>query len=103
MVTHIYIHVSNIVTILFVLQHEDGGWGVHVEAPSSMFGTVFSYLCMRLLGLGPNDGENNACARARKWIRDHGGVTYIPSWGKNWLSVRLIIYELIVTYTPRNI
>ncbi|GLT55103.1 hypothetical protein SLA2020_282520, partial [Shorea laevis] len=23
---------------------------------------------------------DNACARARKWILDHGGVTHIPSW-----------------------
>ncbi|KAK1574953.1 hypothetical protein Q3G72_001296 [Acer saccharum] len=36
---------------------------------------------------GPDDGQNNACARARKWILDHGGVTYVPSWGKNWLSI----------------
>ncbi|KAH9668035.1 Beta-amyrin synthase [Citrus sinensis] len=85
-------HRREILRYLYNHQHEDGGWGVHVEAPSSMFGTVFSYLCMRLLGLGPNDGENNACARARKWIRDHGGVTYIPSWGKNWLSI-LGIFE----------
>ena len=52
-----------------------------------MFCTAFNYICMRLLGEGPDGGENNACARARKWILDHGGVTYIPSWGKVWLSV----------------
>jgi beta-amyrin synthase len=43
---------------------------------------------MRILGEGPDGGQDNACARARKWIREHGGVTYIPSWGKTWLSVR---------------
>ncbi|KAF5178656.1 Lupeol synthase [Thalictrum thalictroides] len=42
---------------------------------------------MRLLGEGPNGGEDDACARGRKWIRDHGGVTSIPSWGKTWLSI----------------
>ena len=43
--------------------------------------------CMRILGEGPNGGHENACARGKKWIHDHGGVTHIPSWGKTWLSV----------------
>ncbi|KAI4331129.1 hypothetical protein MLD38_029346 [Melastoma candidum] len=42
---------------------------------------------MRILGEGPEGGQDNSCARARKWILDHGGVTYIPSWGKTWLSI----------------
>nr|GMC95691.1 beta-amyrin synthase [Ipomoea batatas] len=41
---------------------------------------------MRILGEGPDGGENNACARARKWILGHGTVKAIPSWGKTWLS-----------------
>jgi len=32
-------------------QQEDGGWGLHVESPSSMFGTAMSYVSLRLLGL----------------------------------------------------
>ncbi|KAK3219006.1 hypothetical protein Dsin_012976 [Dipteronia sinensis] len=80
-------HRKEILRYLYNHQNEDGGWGIHVESHSSMFGTVFSYICMRLLGLGPDDGQNNACERARKWILDHGGVTYVPSWGKNWLSI----------------
>jgi hypothetical protein len=47
---------------------------------------------MRILGEGPNGGQENACARARKWIHDHGGVTHMPSWGKIWLSVYYIIF-----------
>lgn len=31
-------------------QQADGGWGLHIEAPSTMFGTVMSYVAMRLLG-----------------------------------------------------
>ncbi|KAH9716420.1 Camelliol C synthase [Citrus sinensis] len=58
-------------------QNEDGGWGLHVEGHSTMFGTVFNYICMRLLGEGPDGGENNACARARKWILDRGGAVGI--------------------------
>uniref|UniRef100_A0A2N9G0E3 Squalene cyclase C-terminal domain-containing protein n=1 Tax=Fagus sylvatica TaxID=28930 RepID=A0A2N9G0E3_FAGSY len=52
-----------------------------------MFCTVLSYICMRMFGEGPDGGQDNACARARKWILDHGGVTHIPSWGKTWLSI----------------
>ncbi|KAF3623266.1 Beta-amyrin synthase [Capsicum annuum] len=67
--------------------NEDGGWGLHIEGDSTMFCTSLSYICMRILGEGPDGGENNACARARKWILDHGSVTAIPSWGKTWLSI----------------
>uniref|UniRef100_A0A067DDU9 Lupeol synthase OSC3 n=1 Tax=Citrus sinensis TaxID=2711 RepID=OSC3_CITSI len=67
--------------------NEDGGWGLHVEGHSTMFGTVFNYICMRLLGEGPDGGENSGCTRARKWILDRGGATGIPSWGKTWLSI----------------
>ncbi|KAG4955850.1 hypothetical protein JHK85_042230 [Glycine max] len=66
--------------------NKDGGWGLHIEGHSIMFCTTLNYICMRILGEGPNGGHNNACAKARKWIHDHGGVTHIPSWGKFWLS-----------------
>ncbi|XP_050383909.1 beta-amyrin synthase-like isoform X3 [Argentina anserina] len=68
--------------------NEDGGWGLHIEGHSIMFTTALSYICMRILGEGPDDGgQDKACPRARKWILDHGGVTHIPSWGKTWLSI----------------
>jgi squalene cyclase len=67
-----------------MLQNEDGGWGLHIESHSNMFCTTFSYICLRMLGVGPDE---EACARGRKWILDRGGVTSIPSWGKTWLSV----------------
>lgn len=69
------------------LKNEDGGWGLHIEGHSVMFCTVLNYICMRILGEGPNGGRENACARGRQWIYDHGGVTHVPSWGKFWLSV----------------
>ncbi|KAI3860420.1 hypothetical protein MKW98_011614 [Papaver atlanticum] len=68
-------------------QNEDGGFGFHIEGHSIMFSTVLNYICMRILGEGPDGGDSNACARARKWILDHGGATSIPTWGKVWLSV----------------
>nr|ACH88048.1 beta-amyrin synthase [Nigella sativa]ACH88049.1 beta-amyrin synthase [Nigella sativa] len=85
-------HKKEILRYMYVHQNEDGGWGFHIEGHSTMFGTTLNYICMRMLGEGPDGGEDNACARGRKWIRDHGGVTWIPSWGKTWLSI-LGLYE----------
>ncbi|VFQ61165.1 unnamed protein product [Cuscuta campestris] len=80
-------HRREILRYTYCHQNEDGGWGFHIEGHSTMFCTTLNYICMRLLGEGPDGGENNACARARKWILDHGTVKAIPSWGKTWLSI----------------
>jgi len=76
----------------FILKNEDGGWGLQIEGQSTMFCTALNYICMRILGEGPDGGQDNACSRARNWIREHGGVTHIPSWGKTWLSVPAIFF-----------
>ncbi|KAF7815973.1 beta-amyrin synthase [Senna tora] len=83
---------KEILRFLYNHQNEDGGWGLHIEGHSTMFCTALSYICMRILGESPNGGEDNACVRARNWIIDHGGVIYIPSWGKTLLSI-LGVYE----------
>ncbi|CAI9105313.1 OLC1v1004210C1 [Oldenlandia corymbosa var. corymbosa] len=80
-------HRREILRYIYCHQNEDGGWGLHIEGHSTMFCTALSYICMRILGEGPDGGQNNACSRARKWILDHGSVTAIPSWGKTWLSI----------------
>ncbi|OVA19317.1 hypothetical protein BVC80_521g130 [Macleaya cordata] len=85
-------HIKETLRYMYCHQNEDGGFGFHIEAHSVMFSTVFNYICMRILGEGPDGGKDNACARARKWILDHGGATTIPSWGKTWLAV-LGLYE----------
>ncbi|PHT73303.1 Beta-amyrin synthase [Capsicum annuum] len=89
-------HRKEILRYIYCHQNEDGGWGLHIEGHSTMFCTSLSYICMRILGEGPDGGENNACSRARKWILDHGSVTAIPSWGKTWLSI-LGVFEWIGT------
>lgn len=55
-----------------------------------MFGTALSYVTLRLLGEDIDDGEG-AMEKARKWILDRGGVTFVPSWGKFWLSVSVCV------------
>ncbi|CAM8909493.1 unnamed protein product [Rhodiola kirilowii] len=78
---------KEILRYIFYQQNEDGGWGFHVSGHSIMFSTTLSYICMRILGEGPDGGQDNAVARARKWILDRGGIKSNPSWGKTWLSV----------------
>ncbi|KAF4348828.1 hypothetical protein F8388_016100 [Cannabis sativa] len=81
-------HCKEIIRYIYYHQNEDGGWGLHVDGESTMFSTVLNYICMRiLLGEKSNNGEDNICEKARQWILNHGGATYIPSWGKTWLSI----------------
>ncbi|KAK9076017.1 hypothetical protein SSX86_004347 [Deinandra increscens subsp. villosa] len=80
-------HRKEILRYLYCHQNKDGGWGFHIAGHSTMFGTTLNYICMRLLGEGPDDGLDGACGKARQWILDHGSATVIPSWGKTWLSV----------------
>ncbi|XP_057869659.2 cycloartenol synthase 2 [Cryptomeria japonica] len=80
-------HQKEMCCYLYNHQNEDGGWGLHIEGHSTMFGTVLNYVTLRLLGQGPDGGDKGAMERGRAWILDHGGATAIPSWGKMWLSV----------------
>lgn len=72
--------------ILYLRNHQqvDGGWGTHIECASTMFGTVLSYVALRLLGVSPEEDYMRA---ARDFIREHGGALYAPSWAKFWLAV----------------
>ncbi|KAG8058086.1 hypothetical protein GUJ93_ZPchr0002g24799 [Zizania palustris] len=79
-------HQKEIRRYLYNHQNEDGGWGLHIEGPSTMFGSALTYVSLRLLGEKPDSGDG-AMEKGRKWILDHGGATFITSWGKFWLSV----------------
>mmetsp|Transcript_2478 Transcript_2478/g.5975 ORF Transcript_2478/g.5975 Transcript_2478/m.5975 type:complete len:892 (-) Transcript_2478:224-2899(-) len=72
------------ITYLRNHQQYDGGWGTHIEAASTMFGTVLSYVSLRLLGVPCNDVQ---AMHAREFIKGHGGALQCPSWAKFWLSV----------------
>ncbi|RDB23551.1 Lanosterol synthase [Hypsizygus marmoreus] len=68
---------------------EDGGWGIHVEGHSTVFGTALNYTALRLLGM---DAEHPVCVKARATLHKLGGATSTPAWGKFWLSI-LNVYE----------
>ncbi|XP_058212109.1 dammarenediol II synthase-like [Rhododendron vialii] len=85
-------HRKELIRFSYLHQNDNGGWGFHLEGHSTMIGTAVNYVALRLLGEGPDDGENRAMTRAREWIIGNGGATGIPSWGKLYLSV-LGVYE----------
>ena len=60
-----------------------------------MFGTVLSYVTLRLLGV---EASHPTAAAARAWMLEHGGATAVPSWGKFWLAT-LGVYEWCVAST----
>lgn len=80
---------EGMVTYLRNHQQTDGGWGTHIECASTMFGTILSYISLRLLG---QESDQDYMKRARKFIIDHGGALYAPSWAKFWMAV-LGIYD----------
>ena len=70
---------------LFARQNrEDGGWGLHIEAQSSVFSTVLNYVTLRLLGV---DEDDHRMIKARGLLHKFGGAIYGPHWAKFWLSI----------------
>ena len=70
---------------LFARQNpEDGGWGLHIEGESSVFGTAMNYVVLRILGASE---EDRRMVKARNTLHKLGGATNGPHWAKFWLSV----------------
>ncbi|XP_061489115.1 lanosterol synthase-like isoform X2 [Rhineura floridana] len=65
-------------------QLPDGGWGLHLKEQSTVVGTAFNYIAMRILGLGPDHPD---VVRARINLHKKGGALGIPHLGKVWLAV----------------
>lgn len=69
---------------IVVHQQADGGWGTHIESPSTMFGTTLMYVALRLLGVG---ADEDAAAKGRAFIREQGGAIMTSSWAKFYLCL----------------
>ncbi|KAK7207852.1 terpenoid cyclases/protein prenyltransferase alpha-alpha toroid [Myxozyma melibiosi] len=67
----------------------DGGWGLHSEDKSTVFGTSVNYVVLRLLGVEP---DHPVTALARKTLHKMGGTVGAPQWAKLWLAA-LNLYE----------
>ncbi|TXG61146.1 hypothetical protein EZV62_012509 [Acer yangbiense] len=79
-------HRQEMIRYLYNHQNKDGGWGLHIEGDSTMLCTSLCYVTLRLLG-EEMEGGDGSMEKARNWIHDCGGVIFIPSWGKIWLSI----------------
>lgn len=75
----------------------DGGWGLHIEAESSVFGTAMNYTALRLLGVPADDLRMR---KARGCLYDLGGAVNGPHWAKFWLSVLGVMKWDIVNPVP---
>uniref|UniRef100_A0A672HJL9 Terpene cyclase/mutase family member n=1 Tax=Salarias fasciatus TaxID=181472 RepID=A0A672HJL9_SALFA len=75
---------KEMVRYLRSVQLPDGGWGLHIEDKSTVFGTALSYTSLRILGVDPEDPD---MVRARNNLHSKGGAVGIPSWGKFWLAI----------------
>jgi len=64
-------------------QQADGGWGTHLESPSTMFCSALNYVALRLVGAPADDP---ACVKGRAFIHKHGGALYTAPWTKFWLT-----------------
>ncbi|KAL2863488.1 terpene cyclase/mutase family protein [Aspergillus lucknowensis] len=78
-------YATEIKRYLFARQHpKDGGWGLHIEAHSSVFGTSMNYVVLRILGVSEDDPR---MIKARGLLHSFGGAIYGPHWAKFWLSI----------------
>ncbi len=83
---------------LFARAHpEDGGWGLHIEGESTVFGTALNYTALRLIGV---DADHPKMTKARGTLHRLGGVTHGPHWAKFWLSVLGVCKWEIVNPVP---
>ncbi|KAI0997606.1 Lanosterol synthase [Podosphaera aphanis] len=76
---------------------EDGGWGLHIEGESTVFGTAMNYTALRLLGVS---AEEPCMIKARGTLHKMGGAKYAPLWCKFWLSVLGVCKWDIVNPAP---
>lgn len=74
---------SEIIRYLQTHANEDGGWGIHLEGPSTVLATGLYYVTLRILGL---DASHDLVRKARECLLSLGGAIGIPQWGKIWLS-----------------
>lgn len=61
-----------------------GGWGLHIEGRSSVFGTTMNYLALRLLD---TDADHPNMVAARACLHRLGGAVCAPLWAKFWLAL----------------
>ncbi|KAF2754907.1 lanosterol synthase [Pseudovirgaria hyperparasitica] len=75
----------------------DGGWGLHIEGHSSVFGCAMNYVTLRICGASAEDPR---MVKARGTLHKLGGAASGPHWTKWWLSVLGVAEWEIVNPVP---
>lgn len=72
--------------IVYMSNHQqtDGGWGLHLEGPSTLFSSCLNYVALRLLGMKADDP---IAVSAREFILKNGGTSWSPQWSKFYMAV----------------
>ncbi|OAQ65177.1 lanosterol synthase [Pochonia chlamydosporia 170] len=79
---------------------EDGGWGLHIEGESTVFGITLNYTVLRLVGVDP---EDPLMVKARGTLHKLGGAVNSPHWAKFWLATLGVVSWDIVNPVPPEI
>ncbi|KAK4239113.1 terpenoid cyclases/protein prenyltransferase alpha-alpha toroid [Achaetomium macrosporum] len=91
-------YATEIKNYLFARAHpDDGGWGLHIEGETSVFGTSLNYTVLRLVGV---DADHPKMVKARATLHKLGGATHAPHWAKWWLAVLGVANWDIVNPVP---
>ncbi|MGH2633363.1 MAG: squalene--hopene cyclase, partial [Tepidiformaceae bacterium] len=65
-------------------QSEDGSWPIYAGGPGDVSVTIEAYFALKLTGIDPLTDE---MARARLFVRAHGGVANARIFTRLWLSL----------------
>ncbi|KAH8805767.1 oxidosqualene:lanosterol cyclase-like protein [Xylogone sp. PMI_703] len=91
-------YATEIKNYLFARQHpEDGGWGLHIEGESTVFGTSLNYIVLRIMGV---DADDEHMVKARAHLHKLGGAVNAPHWAKFLMSVLGVAKWDIVNPVP---
>ncbi|KAL9649431.1 hypothetical protein ABK040_016213 [Willaertia magna] len=78
-------YIYEMIRYIFTKQNEDGGYGLHIEGHSTLFGTTLNYVALRLLGV---DASDDRMKKTVEFIRNEkAGVMGCPQWAKLYLCV----------------
>jgi lanosterol synthase len=86
---------------LFAHAHPElGGWGLHIEGESTVFGTSLNYTVLRLIGV---DAEHPIMIKARGRLHELGGLVRAPHWSKFFHAMLGVCHWDIVNPVPPEI
>jgi len=73
---------KEMIRYIFSKQNKDGGYGLHIEGPSTIFCTVLNYVGLRILGI---DKEEPRMKKTLAFLKQEGGIAGLPQWGKLYM------------------